>query len=248
MRFIFYFFIFLFCLNSLSFVQAIGFSPSSLVYNLGVDEESCESISLSSDSETIMISDKWAENNSVEWRVGLFDYNASFHGINVNYDGELSVDERNVEVCLSGSGVGEYRGVLILREEQKGNSIIQMGIWLKVNISEKTGEPAQETPPQDSGSGSSNSGGSGGGIISTSKEVDKTEEVKLAEFDTEIIDDGKVEKQLDEEEVMEQNGAGITGNVAGGGLIKNNLGMIGGFFIALIIIGAFVYNKRKNSL
>ncbi|MEK6875539.1 MAG: hypothetical protein AABX30_02555 [Nanoarchaeota archaeon] len=138
----------LFLTNS---VMAVSFSPSSLTYNLKLNQQECKTITLGSDSETITISDSWAENKDVEWKVSLFDKTASEHGISINYPEELSLDEREVEVCLSGANLGEYHGVLLMKEEQQGNSIIQMGVWLKVIISN---EPASSGSPGGSSSSS----------------------------------------------------------------------------------------------
>ena len=131
MRRIFITFLFLFMLSG---VMAIGFSPSSLIFELEPGVKNCGIISVSSDSSAIGVDDKWASDVDVEWNVGLFDTEASDHGISINYDDELLADEREVEVCLSGEEVGEYHGVIVLREEQEGSSIVQMGIWIKLTI------------------------------------------------------------------------------------------------------------------
>jgi len=102
MSFLFFIFLFLLMLNG---VIAVGFSPSSLVFELEPNQEECETIILTSDSETISVSDSWAENKDVEWKISLFEKNTNYHGISINYDNELSIDEREVEVCLSGGAV-----------------------------------------------------------------------------------------------------------------------------------------------
>ena len=74
-------------------------------------------ITINSESETIAVSDKWAENKDIEWKVSLFNESASYHNIDISYD-ELLENESQVEVCLSGENLGEYHGVLLLTEEQ----------------------------------------------------------------------------------------------------------------------------------
>lgn len=127
-------------LISVSFIYAVSFSPPNLVFNLSVGEKNCQNITLSSDSEKIALSDKWAESKDVAWNPNLFVKSANEHGLKVTYKKELSLDEREVQVCLSGNKPGEYHGILLLSEEQEGNSVIQMGVWLKAVISEKGNE------------------------------------------------------------------------------------------------------------
>jgi len=124
----------------LNFISAAGFSPSSFKFNLNPDEKQCGTISLISDSDNITISDKWAINSSVDWRVNLFNEDSSYHGLTLTYPKEINKDQRKVEVCISGKYSGEYHGVILLREQQQGNSIIQMGVWMKIIISGNNAE------------------------------------------------------------------------------------------------------------
>ena len=170
----FLFFLFIILLSQ--FVVAVGFSPSSLVFNLNQNVEECKKIILDSESEKITVYDKWAENATAEWKASAFNKSASEHGISINYDNELSREEREVEVCLSGRKIGEYHGIIIFQQQQEGNSIIQIGVWLKVVISEKTEEVPSQPPAssdkgnsQSSGGGTSGSGTGGGTIISSKK-------------------------------------------------------------------------------
>src|SRR3989344_2627840 len=132
MNFLFFIFLFIITING---VTATGFSPTSLIFDLKPNEKSCQTITISSNSSEISVSDKWAENKDIDWSVGLFESSASSHGISINYDPELSINEREVEVCLSGSNLGEYHGVILLNEKQEGKSVIRMGVWLKATIS-----------------------------------------------------------------------------------------------------------------
>jgi len=94
-------------------------------------------ITINSESETIAISDRWQRIKDVEWKVSLFNNSADSHGISINYPSQITNEENQVEVCLSGSKTGRISRSLLLREEQQGNSIVQMGVWLKAIISEK---------------------------------------------------------------------------------------------------------------
>jgi hypothetical protein len=115
-------------------VLAVGFSPSNLVFNIPIGKQECQTITLISDSETITVSDVWAKDKTIEWKVSSFDTSASDHGLSISYPKTLSLNERQVQVCLSGTEAGEFHGVVLLAEEQKGSSVIQMGIWVKALI------------------------------------------------------------------------------------------------------------------
>ena len=49
-------------------VSAVGFSPTNLIYNVNVGEEQCITLSIDSTSPAVSISDKWAENENIEWK------------------------------------------------------------------------------------------------------------------------------------------------------------------------------------
>jgi len=180
------FFLFFFIL-SISLVSAISFSPSSLKFDLEKNEEKCENVEITSES-ILGVNDKWAENADVEWKVSNFHEEASSHGLSLVYEKEISSEEGIVEVCLSGENVGEYHGVLLIKEGQVGNTITQAGVWLTVNIGE---ELQLNTQSQDTSSGSSS------GNSNSKKEV--TEEPLIEE---EIIEDEPIE-EVEEEIVPE---------------------------------------------
>jgi hypothetical protein len=120
-------------------IKAVSYSPSSLIFSLNKGEEQCKMITIDSESEKITLSDKWAENKDVEWNVNLFN-NESDSSIHLTYPKVLEKNEREAKICIKGTKTGEYHGVLLLKEEQKGNSVIQVGIWIKAIIDEKTEE------------------------------------------------------------------------------------------------------------
>lgn len=212
------FFIFL-LIMTLGVVTASGFSPSSLTFSLEGGEEECQTVTVTSDSEKIEVSDKWAENKDSEWSVSGFQTSSSAHGISIKYDNELSLIEREVDVCLSGSKVGEYRGVLLLQEEQEGSSVVQMGIWLKVIISEKDIGSVE--------SDSSGPSGSGGGLGIPSSNY--------------LESNFSLEETLVSEDSIEN--VPITGSVVGG---SSNMSKIIYIFVGLLLIGLiFTIFRRK---
>ncbi len=231
------FFIFLFVLM-LNGVIATGFSPSSLVFELGQNQEECKMITVDSISETINISDKWAENKGIEWKVNLFEKDANYHGISINYPKELSQNEKQAEVCLSGSNVGEYHGVILLREEQQGNSIVQMGVWIKATIAET--QSSQETASAGGGSG----GGSSGSIVSSNKTVNGTTDEK----NTKVVSEMRKETTDETEEKAGNSWNGITGFIIGENNSQRNW-RIAGLCLAAICVAGFIFiNKRRKKI
>src|SRR3989344_4106306 len=124
-----YFIFFFFILFLITGVSASGFSPSSLIFEMSKNEQECQNIYLSSESSKIFVSDVWAENENSEWMVKNFKKSPSEHGLSVSYDKDLGIDEREVKVCISGVDDGEYHGAIVFREEQEGDSIVQMAVW-----------------------------------------------------------------------------------------------------------------------
>ena len=228
----------LFVLNA---IQAVGFSPSSLTFDLGKNQEGCKMITIDSDSEKITVSDSWAENESVEWKVSSFNTSSDEHEITINYDNELSIDEREVEVCLSGRKLGEYHGVLLFKEEQQGNSVVQLGVWLKVLINEK---PVAAS----SGSGGGGGGGGGGGIVAPKNTTNATnnsikfENTANAQSETEA----GAESTETEEETKDYV-SGITGGAIWENIKARNL-VAPGLIVIVIAAALLIYNKRKNNL
>ncbi len=115
------------------FVSAAGFSPVSLTYNLSIGQEQCQKILITSDSPELSVMDTWAENKDVEWKIKLFNASSSQLGLKLEYPIKLS-SERQFEVCLTGLIGGEYHGIILVKEQQVGNSVVQLGIWIKAII------------------------------------------------------------------------------------------------------------------
>lgn len=212
----------------LPLVLATGFSPTRLNYNLNVGEEDCKNVRVDSASPTITVSDKWAADENVEEKVSLYETSASEHGLSLSYDDELDLDEREVEVCLSGNKAGEYHGVLLLREEQQGNSIVQMGIWLKATIGGN-----EEDDGVLAGNEEVFVDNSGGGSSKSEKESDLLikGEAEEQEFEIEKLSD-----------VEEEGEIGITGNVIFG---ENRGSRIAIILAVLAIIGIIIYRRFR---
>jgi len=213
-------------------VSATGFSPSSLTFNLNKNSESCQNITITSDSENITVLDSWAANNNVEWKVSSFNTSSTEHGLTLSYPKELSKSERVIGVCLSGANAGNYKGVLLVREQQVGNSIVQMGIWLKVNISEVISQDTNVNNGNSAGTGSDVPSGDSGSAISNAKSATANSEKNSDAVDTKAAT------------ANDNNGMGITG--AAVGVIENKFSWTILAAVVVIGIGFFVYTKRSR--
>ena len=252
MKSLFFLFLLIIMFTSLNFVDASGVSPGVLEYNLQINEKECGIIKIDSTSEIISVSDKWAENENTEWRINLFEEDASSHSISIDYESELSLDERELEVCLSGDDLGVYKGAVILREEKQGNSIIQYIVWLKVTISNNPGEESVQTTQTGSNLGSSgNPSGGDGGSNPTQSQI-TTENISIDDLSDEEDNEihlGELEGESEEQTKENSNefSSGITGSVIGSSL-KNNWKKLFGFsLIAIFAIAIFAYNKRRKN-
>ncbi len=220
------FFIFLFLFLNIGSAMAISFYPSNLVFDLDVGEEGCEEIAFFSDSEEVELFDVWGESDDVDWKVGFFKYPSEVHELELDYPESVLNNEESFEVCVRGYEKGEYRGALILREEQVGNSIIQGGVWLKVLVE-------------------------GGGDVQLSDEIIKEYSSNKGgnpsdeEKEDEII---KRNKGIGNENppmvVIKEDNSGITGAVIGSGIVDWKNGII--FVLVVIILSMIVYNQRKR--
>jgi len=211
---------------SLTIISATSFSPSSLTFNLEKNEEKCETVYIESSSE-ITISDKWAENKDIEWDFSLFETSASEHGIIMDYE---FLDENNIEICLSGINSGEYHGVLLLREEQEGNSIIQIGIWLKLIINEQENqEDEKEIDNQNNVNNNVENPVSGGGGASVDDEVLIEGEPEAGDFELEELAEPKIQ-------------GSVTGSSS-----KGTISIIVIVLAAIIIAGVIVYKKKSQN-
>lgn len=235
----FQFFIFLLILLT-PFAFAEGFSPSSLVYLMQPNEELCQVVSLDSDSVSITVSDSWAENKDVDWQIGLFNTAASEHGLSIDYDEELTIDEREIPVCISGSKLGEYHGAIIFAQAKEGTSIVRFDVWLKVVIEEQPAETQQQT----SSGGSSSGGGGGGGsaVKAVAKNATNSTDAKDVEYLAGSTD----------MTAATTGGADITSDTIQENVEKSGLSpilkIIPIIFIAAVFVGAILVRKKRRAL
>ena len=249
-KYVFCFFIFLFILVSTNIVTSVGFSPINLDFEVEQNQEACKVITIESDSEIIKVSDKWAENKDIEWKVSNFDQTADYHGLTIYHPSELTAEERQVNVCLSGNQLGEYHGVVLMQEEQEGNSIVQMGVWIKAIIIEP---PILPTYPGDesgddggsAGGGSSGGGGGGGGIVTAASSEDGNES-RLGETETQVSGEEGDDQETNQEEQEEINRAGITGSAVIDKELESSLIYAGIVLVVIGIIFFIIYKYFKS--
>jgi len=170
--------------------------------------------------------------------VNNFNETAVKHSITIQYLNKLdNSNESKIKVCLSGENTGEYHGVLLIQEEQKGSSIIQLAVWLKAIITESN----NEIPSQDQGSSNSGSSGNSNSIKEIPKDKNEVEE-------TEKITSKVVQETNNRDK--------FTANVASKDIketLKKNhyvlwtiLGLLVLITIIILIIGTINMRKRRN--
>lgn len=233
----------LFFVFFISTVVAEGFSPSNLVYVLTPNEELCQVVSLESDSVNITVLDSWAENENVNWSISLFNTPAEDHSLTIDYPTELSIDEREVEVCVSGSKLGEYHGVIIFRQAQQGTSIIQLAVWLKVVI-ENPPQPTQEqqAPPANNGGGGS--GGSGKAKTPAKNTTNATSTTNPSASNVELL---SAQQQTETQDAAsEPTGNAIQEEIESQPLLSP-LRVIPIIFVIGVIIAVFVVRKKRRN-
>jgi hypothetical protein len=224
---------------NLPMITATGFSPSSIIFNLTQNQGECQVITITSSSSLITISDKWAENKDVNWSVSKFNTSASDLGITINYPANLTT-ARSLDVCVSGSVNGEYHGVILMREQQQGNSIIQMGVWIKLTVNEK--QETQQTQNQNQQQGSS--GGGGGGITTGTVMLDVANNTNNTNKGSNLNATDNVENEKENQ----KTGNSITGSTIG--FIEGKGRWILYGFLVLIVIGIaalIIKNKTNNT-
>ena len=205
------------------------------------NEELCQMISLNSESSLIIVSDAWTKNESDEWKITLFNTTAEEHGLAISYPKTLSINERQVNVCISGTKEGEFHGVIIMSQKQQGNSIIQMGVWLKVIIKEKPIEQATSQTTSQTTTTPSSSGGSS----SPPKTIPQNQTQKNKTSTENSIRQLSAEKTQPQEEKV--SNIGITGKAV---TESNNKLRYSTAIIILIIIAlaiAVVYIKKRQN-
>ncbi|MEK6934557.1 MAG: hypothetical protein AABW46_01635 [Nanoarchaeota archaeon] len=219
-------------------VLAVGFSPSSLTFKMLSGKEDCQNIYISSESEIITVTDRWAENKDVDWAVNNFNKGAKDHGITISYPNEINSDDSGIEVCISGEKEGEYHGVILMREEEKTNTVIQLAVWLKVFISNI--EEVQYDNGQNSDS-SANSGSSS----SPENQNEITGEIvnELEELYTEEEQKEKIRLKTGNEEVMEKQVEQVIKQRDKGNLITT---LVIGVLILLLITSLIIVKRRKR--
>jgi hypothetical protein len=261
MRFLFFIFIFLIFSAGLVSGASLSGSPGSLEYELGVGQEKCLIFLVSSQdySGSLHSVMKWAEKDAEVSSQEDFVLDNSEIDLNVNYAPENIKglnEEEEIQVCISGDEIGEWKGSLEYRTESSGNIGVGVGTWLKVRITEKSEEEKdsqEQTPPSTTNQNNQNSaGGSGGGIIDNADNSSINETINADNSTTNLTQEALKENsgaplgEL-EDEGNEKRSSGITGSIIGNNYIQNNWKKyLAGIFI-LAIIGFFVYKKKRDN-
>jgi len=243
------FFIFLFLILSAGSISAatLSGSPSSLNFNLEVGEENClifvvSSNDYSGDLNSIM---KWAEKDAEVSSPNDFILNNSEIDLSIVYSLESIINfdgEEEIQVCISGSEEGYWRGSLEYRTDSEGNIGVGVGTWLRVNITEKSTvseEPQTQIPPA-----SSNSNPSGGGGSSI-KATNNSEEITINNSKESEVPLGELEEESEEQNSGFFRATGSTISNLAGTKAGKGIGIV---IIAIMIIAMifFTYKRRQK--
>ncbi|MBU0907359.1 MAG: hypothetical protein KKD18_06835 [Nanoarchaeota archaeon] len=148
--------IILFFLLFIPLVSAIQFSPTSLEFNLGTNQVACKNVYFQVESSTTL-RDAWAQSSSSPWTITNFQTSSQELGLELSYPSEVNSGQGEIQLCLSGSQAGDYKGALIFRQGETGSSIVQFAVWLKASIAPSNNLPQEESPSSSKTSKSSGS-------------------------------------------------------------------------------------------
>lgn len=133
------FFIFLFLIFiSISLADAsLSLSKSRIYFNLEANEKNCQNITIASEDYKgkITIRDVWSQSKE-ENNINKYIYNPENLGISAEYKREIKDFNREseIELCLTGTKNGEFRGDFIFTPESDTNIVVEVGSWLFVNV------------------------------------------------------------------------------------------------------------------
>lgn len=237
----------------MSFVQAatLSSSPSSLSFNLEPGEEECKILNIYSSDYTgdLYSVMRWAEKDIEVNHPRDFTLTNEEVSLNViysskeikNFDGE-----EQIEICIGGDEIGEYKSSLEYRTESEGNIGIGVGTVINVNIEEKSEEPV----PDNGNTGGDNGGGGSGGGAATTTPTTTSTITTTSDIEDKIVAsvnnvENKTVEDFDEEDGDEKLSK-ITGAVIGS--VKGNLYVIIITIAVIAIVAFYVYNKRGKDL
>jgi hypothetical protein len=249
---------------SLALVSAsLNLNKGKLDPDIVIGEEFCDTISVSASdySGTISVRDKWAETFDEERNLNSYTSTAEDHDMTIQYENNPEIVDGNadVEVCITPTKLGKYKGALIFTPESDSNVVVEVGTWLFVNVIEKPTEDTPQPNPNPSPAPSNNpsSGGGGGspssGGSSSSKTTKTTsslsEKPDLPWAEIKDIDPNK--KTLETEETLEESTSdqnnqqkpGLTGRVVDEEGNVNFKSIIW-IALALIVIAAAILVRR----
>lgn len=221
-------------------------APNQLQYNfdLVVDEEKCQAVTVSSgEPREVIISDVWAPSYETGSDLNLFTYEPANHGIFIDFIDTLVFEEEgsiDVEVCVTASEVGKFKGALIFAPQEGQGNVVQYASWLRIIVEEKEVVANNNQNSNTGGSGSGGSGSGGSRVVRISDE--KVEDSQSVEFEELSADIG------DNQEVVEEEGVAAEEESFGKLSITNQIGFLNFIPIVFIIfiIAASVYVGKQR--
>lgn len=213
---------------SISFASAsLSLGPGKLYFNLNPGEKSCQKVIISSSDYVglIKIRDIWANRYNEQGNFNLYTAKTSDLGITISYTPQIDnfQDSQEVEVCITVSNSGSYKGALIFTPTTTTNVNVEVGTWLLINFPDaQTNSATTSTTPTTTATPITTS-------ISQVAETETDRETTTTPTTTET-----------ETQTEETNS--ITGAVTGGG---SKIGIwIIGFICVIVVIAGFMLYKR----
>src|SRR4030042_3966441 len=112
---------------------SVGFSPSSFVFTTKEGEQVCKVVNLRTSGDSIAVTDQWAGDSVMAWRVSNFKTEAKELNILQQYN-PIQANDGKIEVCYTFQEPGNYRGVILLTPQQTNTNgglqqIVRVGVW-----------------------------------------------------------------------------------------------------------------------
>jgi hypothetical protein len=228
-------------------VIAFNSNLGTLTFLLEQNEELCQVVDVGEHEEVFYLYDVWSGESEDSLDNGGFEFNYSDHNLSVNYPKEVQIEVEEIDVCVSGSKVGEFFGKIVFE-----------GLEREISLNVVVEKPS----PQDQGPTvtSPGSGGGGGSKLRNKDdsaldnvnddiiiEEEKIEELEIEELSQEL-EDLEVEGFFD----SETEGDGENYRILDGDIEVEKITIWNfipvAFIVFLVAARVYVAKKRKKKL
>ncbi len=244
----FLFFLFIF-FNIITVNATLNLNPGRVYFNIEPSEKHCEDVTVSSSDYTgdIEIKDVWAQSTDEGSNLNDYTLTSKYYNLEIYYKNAITnlQSEEKINVCITSSDIGEFKGALIFYPEAESNVRVAVATWLIVSAKERvlSAQSNNQQNTGDSGGGSPNKNSqiNVNAIVEGENEVAKeeiVEEVNYAEEEVQEITTKAVKETEEKEDEKEKKESyyKILGLII-------LLAIIG----SLLVIGIYVRNKKRKA-